>query len=203
MVTIRIEEIHEEYDEEKKEPTGYVLEYSIPQYSNTYRTEVIPAHEYSRETAKKKIISSASALVEEGPITVQFANGSGGEKPDNAVSEGTASGTSSATHDPTEYETTVSDSWWYGVAGGTGLWALMLALTGSIGASLGAFAGFLIMVAWVGLPLAAYFDMQYIRANAEWNPNTILWVVLLAVWFINVFAGLVYLYRRHEVLGEP
>lgn len=111
-------------------------------------------------------------------------------------------GVGSAEHDPAQYETTVSESWWYGVAGGTGLWFVIVVLA-SIDAGGGAFGGFLALVAWIGLPLAAYFDMQYIRANSKWNPNTIVWVVLLAIWLVNIVAGAVYLYRRHEVLGVP
>jgi hypothetical protein len=107
------------------------------------------------------------------------------------------------THDPSRYETTVSDTWWYGIAGGTGLWVLVLVLAGAAGDSLGAFGGFLVMVAWVGLPVAAYFDIQYVRANAKWDPNSVVWLVLLSVWLVNVVAGVAYLYRRHEVLGEP
>jgi predicted RNA-binding Zn-ribbon protein involved in translation (DUF1610 family) len=110
---------------------------------------------------------------------------------------------SSTTHDPSQYEATVSDTWWYGVAGGTGLWILAFILAGTAGDSLGAFGGFLVLAAWVGLPIAAYFDIQYVRANAEWNPNTVIWVILLAVWVVNIIAGCVYLYRRHEVLGKP
>ena len=125
------------------------------------------------------------------------------EKASTSSSQGATSSTPSTTHDPSQYETTVSDTWWYGVAGGTALWVLAVFLAGAAGDSLGAIAGFLVLAAWIGLPLAAYFDMQYIRANAEWNPNTILWVILLAVWFVNIVAGVVYLYRRHEVLGEP
>lgn len=125
------------------------------------------------------------------------------EKGSSSSSQGTASSTPSTTHDPSQYETTVSDMWWYGVAGGTALWVLVLILAGTAGDSLGAFAGFLVLVAWIGLPLAAYFDMQYIRANGEWNPNTVVWVILLAIWLVNIVAGPVYLYRRHEVLGVP
>lgn len=123
----------------------------------------------------------------------------------SSTSQGSAtSGPSSTVHDPSQYETTVSENWWYGVAIGTGLWILVLILAGSpTGDSLGAMAGFLVLLAWIGLPAAAYFDMQYIRANAKWNPNTILWVILLALWLVNIVAGAVYLYRRHEVLGTP
>lgn len=118
-------------------------------------------------------------------------------------SGGTTASTPPGKHEPSQYSTTVSDTWWYGVAGGTALWLLVFALTGVAGNSLGAFGGFLALVAWAGLPIAAYFDMQYIRANGEWNPNTVLWVIALSVWIVNIVAGAVYLYRRHEVLGEP
>lgn len=118
-------------------------------------------------------------------------------------SPGTGSSAPSTTHDPSLYETTVSDTWWYGVAGGTTLWVLVFVLAGAPGDGLGAFGGFLVLVAWIGLPVAAYFDMQYVRANGEWNPNTVLWLVALSVWLVNIVAGAVYLYRRHEVLGEP
>jgi len=125
------------------------------------------------------------------------------EKASGSSSQGTASSTPSTTHDPSQYDTTVSDTWWYGVVGGTALWVLVFGLAGAAGDSLGVFGGFLALVAWIGLPVAAYFDMQYIRANGKWNPNTVLWVILLAIWLVNIVAGVVYLYRRHEVLGVP
>lgn len=125
------------------------------------------------------------------------------EKAGGSSSQKTSPSTPSTVHDPSQYETTVSDTWWYGVAGGTAVWILIFILAGAGGDSAGAFIGFLALVAWIGLPVAAYFDMQYIRANGEWNPNTIIWMILLAVWLVNIVAGAVYLYRRHEVLGEP
>lgn len=106
----------------------------------------------------------------------------------------------STAHDPSKYETTVSDTWWYGVAGGIFLWVIVLILTEI---STGAFVGFLGLAAWIGLPAAAYFDMKYVRANGKWNPSTAIWIILLAIWLVNIVAGAVYLYRRHEVLGEP
>lgn len=106
-------------------------------------------------------------------------------------------------HDPSQYETTVSDSWWYGIAGGTILWIFMFMISGSLGGSLGTFGALLFFVAWIGVPLSAYFDMQYIRANSRWNPSTIVWMIALAVWFVNIIVGAAYLYRRHGVLGEP
>ena len=112
-------------------------------------------------------------------------------------------GRSTQSHDSAHYQTTVSDSWWYGVVLGTVGWVGLIALIGSIGQNLQTLAGLILIFVWAILPLSAYFDMQYIRANGDWNPNTVLWVVLLAVWFVNVVAGFVYLYRRHEVLEIP
>lgn len=126
-----------------------------------------------------------------------------GVRNNNTNSNIQKSTTRATTHDPSQYETTVADSWWYGVAGGTALWALVFVLAAGAGDSIGAFGGLLALVAWVGLPLAAYFDMQYVRANSKWNPNTIFWVIFLAIWLVNIVAGGVYLYRRREVLGEP
>lgn len=113
--------------------------------------------------------------------------------------QGTGDGRSS----PRQYETSVSGNWWYGVAGCTGLWVVVFLVAGAAPDALGALGGLLTLVAWFGLPLAAYFDVQYVRANSEWRPSTALWVILLAVWLVNVVVGAAYLYRRHEELGTP
>lgn len=116
---------------------------------------------------------------------------------------GGASGhASTSAHDPSQYETSVSDSWWIGVLVGVIGWAAVLGLAGA-DANLGAAGGFAVIALWIGLPLSAYVDAQYVRANSEWNPETALWVLLLLVWFANVVAGAIYLYRRHEALGTP
>jgi predicted RNA-binding Zn-ribbon protein involved in translation (DUF1610 family) len=105
--------------------------------------------------------------------------------------------------DPADVETTVSDSWWYGVAGGAALWVVLLGIVGSAPPAAEAFLGLLLLVAWIGLPLAAYYDMQYVRSKTQWRPNTGLWVLGFLVWFLNVPLAVVYLYRRHETLGTP
>lgn len=110
---------------------------------------------------------------------------------------------SSTSHDPSQYETNVSDNWWQGVVGSVVLWIVALVLTGTTGDVPSSVGGFLVFVAWAGLPLSAYFDMQYVRANSEWNPDTVVWVVVLSIWLVNIAAGGVYLYRRHVVLGVP
>jgi hypothetical protein len=107
-------------------------------------------------------------------------------------------------HDPTQYETNVTDTWWYGVVAGIGLWVIILfATSGEPTGTLELILGLVVLVAWAIMPVAAYFDMQYVRANSTWNPNTVLWVIGMLVWLVNIIAGAVYLYRRHETVGEP
>jgi predicted RNA-binding Zn-ribbon protein involved in translation (DUF1610 family) len=108
-----------------------------------------------------------------------------------------------STSTPTPTETTVSDSWWYGVAICTGLWVLVFLLPSDISPTVDALFGLLTVTAWIGLPLSAYFDSKYVSANSDWQPNAALWVIGLLVPLVNVVLGAVYLYRRHEVLGEP
>ena len=79
----------------------------------------------------------------------------------------------------------------------------MFVLSGGSSGTVETFAGLLALLAWVGLPVSTYFDIQYVRANGEWDPDTVVWVVLSAIWIVNIIAGAVFLYRRHEVLGEP
>lgn len=104
----------------------------------------------------------------------------------------------------TPTETTVSDSWWYGVGICVGLWVLVLLLpSDGISGSLDALVGLLTITAWIGLPLSAYFDGKYVSSHSDWQPNAALWVIGLLVPLVNIVLGAVYLYRRHEVLGEP
>lgn len=105
--------------------------------------------------------------------------------------------------EPVRTETTVSDSWWYGVAGFAGLWVVLLAIAGNEPAGSGAFLGLLVLVAWLGLPLAAYYDMQYVRSRSQWRPSVGLWVLGLLVWILNIPLAAIYLYRRHETVGVP
>lgn len=106
-------------------------------------------------------------------------------------------------HDPSEYTTSVSETWWYGIVGGMASWIVVLLLSGVTGPALEPLVGLLTLLTWIGLPVAAYFDIQYVRANGSWNPNTVVWVLLFALWLINIVAGVVYLYRRHETIGAP
>jgi hypothetical protein len=105
--------------------------------------------------------------------------------------------TISTSHDPSKIETTVSETWYYGIAGGTGLWIIGVLMAGVADSV----SGSIMLIAWIVLPISAYFDMQYIRANSKWNPNTVLWLIGLAFPLLNIFLGGAYLYRRHETIG--
>lgn len=107
-------------------------------------------------------------------------------------------------HDPSQYETTVSDSWWYGILAGVVLWIVLLAVASSVPSGpFEALLGFVALIAWGIMPVSVYFDAKYVRANSQWNPSSAIYIVAMLVWVINIIAGIVYIYRRHETLGEP
>lgn len=122
----------------------------------------------------------------------------------SSSSQKQASG-SSYQHDPSEYETTVSESWWYGILGGGILWIVVLAGVSAVpeGGPVSAFFGLLALIAWAIMPIAVYFDTKYVRANSKWNPSTAIWIIGMFLWLVNIIAGIVYLYRRHETIGTP
>ena len=122
----------------------------------------------------------------------------------NETNQSRSATNSATTHDPSQYETTVSESWYWGIVAGVVLWIVGLAMFSMEPSStIEDIAGVSILVAWIIMPIAIYFDMQYVRANSKWNPNTVLWIIGMIFWFINIVAGVVYLYRRHETVGTP
>lgn len=121
--------------------------------------------------------------------------------PNCGVRNGSVGG-SGGSHGSGQYDTTVSDSWWVGVLAFTAVWVVVFAAS-STGSNLGDAAGLATLAAWVGLPIAVNYDMKYVRANSGWDPEEVLWVIMALVPLVNVVAGAVYLYRRHEVLGTP
>lgn len=107
-------------------------------------------------------------------------------------------------HDPSQYETTVSEDWYYAVAAGVGLWMILLVFGQATGAGpLGVVIGFIGLIGWVILPVGIYFDSKYVRANSQWNPSGVGWIIAAIIPLISIVAGGVYLYRRHEVIGIP
>lgn len=110
------------------------------------------------------------------------------------------SGTSNQKHDPSDFDTTVSGKWWYGVAAGTLFWIVFVATSTLMPESWspGAIWGLALIAGWFITPISAYFDSQYVRANSSWNPDSAIWVILLLIWIVNIPAGIVYLVRRQE-----
>ncbi len=108
--------------------------------------------------------------------------------------------TRSTQHDPSQYQTTVSEDWYYIVAASVIGWVIFFMLPSAVvGPTL---VGLIGLASWVGVPLATFFDSQYVRANSKWNPSG-LWILGGAIPVINIFSGGAYLYRRHETLDEP
>ncbi len=54
------------------------------------------------------------------------------------------------------------------------------------------------ILAWLIFPVGMYFDNQHVRERSTWTPNKWAWPVLSLVWFLNIPAVLVYLYKRHQ-----
>ncbi len=113
--------------------------------------------------------------------------------------------TDAATPRPTSADgMVVSESWYVAVVAGIGLSVFGIAFSSGEPASvIENLGGFAFLAGWFLLPLGVYQDAKYVRANSRWDPETVVWVVLALVWFVNVVAGAVYLYRRHEALGVP
>lgn len=108
--------------------------------------------------------------------------------------ESVLSAPGSAEHDPSDYTTTTSDRWHYGVAGGVALWILGFAMPeGS------PVAGVFFLVAWALLPASIYYDRQWLRATTNWNPQQAVWITLAVIPLVNIVAGVVYLIRRADV----
>lgn len=113
--------------------------------------------------------------------------------------------TQSTTHDPSQHQTNVSDSWYLGVIVSTITWLLVIIVAYSIDPTGTAedLLSLVFFITWFAMPIAAYFDMIYIRANSTWNPQTILWIIGMLIWLVNIPIAGVYLYRRHLTLGTP
>jgi RNA polymerase subunit RPABC4/transcription elongation factor Spt4 len=104
-------------------------------------------------------------------------------------------------HDPNLHPTSVSENWYYGVIISTILWIFVVLFSSSVseGSPLNTLLGLVIFLAWIGLPLSIYYDIQYVRANNDkWNPETVFWVIGGFIWLVNFVVVLVYLIRRKE-----
>jgi uncharacterized membrane protein len=101
---------------------------------------------------------------------------------------------STVTHDPSQYSAAVSDKWHYAVAASVVMWVLAFVLPDVFGIT-----GMLTLLAWVLMPIATYYDAQWIRANTEWNPNSEMWIFASAIPLVNIVSGALYMIRQHNV----
>lgn len=97
-------------------------------------------------------------------------------------------------HNPSEYQTSVTGNWHYGVGASVILWITALFLS-EIVSSISAIA---LLTAWVLMPISIYYDREILRATTNWNPNLIGWIILSIVPLINIVAGAIYLFRRYN-----
>lgn len=96
-------------------------------------------------------------------------------------------------HDPSNHETTVSESWWYGVVSSIILWIIGFALLGG-----SAIAGLVTLSAWVLMPLSIYYDRQWVQATTNWKPDLNIWLIITLIPLFNIAAGSVYLFNRYD-----
>lgn len=54
-------------------------------------------------------------------------------------------------------------------------------------------------LSWLLVPALVYWDMQYVSRNSAWKPS-LLWLLPLSVWFLNVPVALFYIARRNDAL---
>lgn len=70
MADVEITAVIEESDGDDDDVTSYIAEYTISGYSNTFRTDPIPADEYDEEALRERVRSGASTLVTDEGIRV-------------------------------------------------------------------------------------------------------------------------------------
>lgn len=133
------------------------------------------------------------------PSEVQATRDAAEARDAEATRHGTAAtGTESPTR---ERDDARSGKWWYGVAAFGAVWALVLGAWAA-GIQHGALAG-LALLAWAGLPASLARDVGVVRQRSAWQPSGGPWAFGALVPVFNLVVVLVYLIRRHEVLGTP
>lgn len=140
-----------------------------------------------------------NSLADSNDDTKVPTSGRTGARSESAASanRNVSSSTASQVHDPSNYSTTVSENWQWGIAASVVLWALGMVLPETNG-----IAGLFLLVGWTFMPVSVYYDAQWLRANTMWNPSTALWVIGSVVPPINIVVGIVYLFRRYNTVSN-
>lgn len=141
----------------------------------------------------------AATFDQRTPSEVQATRDAAEVRDAEATRHGTAAtGTESGTRERADAR---SGKWWYGVAAFGATWALVLGAWAA-GIQHGALA-VLALLAWAGLPASLARDIGFVRQRSAWQPSGGPWAFGALVPVFNLVVVLIYLIRRHEVLGTP
>lgn len=88
--------------------------------------------------------------------------------------------------------------WHFGVVLTLAYWVVIF-VAPEWNAAAGRFSWLGLGFAWLGLPLATYLDVRFVRERSSCRPNATLWVGLAFLPGLNLVSGLLYLVRRYEV----
>lgn len=125
--------------------------------------------------------------------TVAPNNQNTGSKSTGSVSQQSGPTTKNATHNPSEYSTSVSENWHYGVGASVAAWII-----GFIPPEGSAIAGFFFLIGWILMPVSIHYDQQWVQSTRKWNPNRKLWIILSIIPIINIIVGGIYLFQRYN-----
>ncbi|OBZ36075.1 zinc ribbon domain-containing protein [Methanohalophilus sp. DAL1] len=94
--------------------------------------------------------------------------------------------------------------WYKALIGSSLLWLFLWIFVALIADSprFDALIGFLLLIAWIVLPIALYNDSEYVKKNTDtWNPNSVLWAIGGCIWLLNLIVVLVYIIKRNESMN--
>jgi hypothetical protein len=114
-------------------------------------------------------------------------------KSTGSVSQQSDPAPKNASHNPSEYSTSVSENWHYGVGVSVAAWIVGFATPE--GSAIG---GFLFLIGWILMPVSIYYDHQWVQSTRKWNPDRKLWIILSIIPLVNIIAGGAYLFQRYD-----
>lgn len=140
---------------------------------------------HSQQPRQNTVVGSNSEQRQQSTINQQTLNNI------ESIVETIFSSSKSTEHNPSEYTTDVSGQWHYGIGASVALWVIGFAMPSSI-------AGACFLTAWILMPVSIYYDHEWIKATTNWEQEWKAWVILSVIPFVNIVAGIVYLFRRYN-----
>lgn len=93
--------------------------------------------------------------------------------------------------------------WVYGVALGACCWVVGPAMLVGLPELPSDVVGVVLVIGWIVLPVATYFDAQYVGAHGDWQPIATVWALGGLLPLANVLVAAAYLHRRWQAVGLP